>query len=353
MKLYFMKKEALDILKSNLDVVYNMYFTQLNNDWLWNICGGNPFVEFKEIQDFQLAPIDPELSKGEIEFANCKILYEHLSFLTESQACDERLWAGLCHSVFYNYLRNRWGYDSKTPKNQKEAVSNIKSRFFFSGGVRSGLYRNSLSKYWWVGRNTYDSSKSNPFEKLDIIGSNDISSKINDIFYSNNFSANPVILNGIVKAIKNFRDENMQITLKEHIRPSLQYLNAVGGGIILDCLDEDEIANILIDNIYGIIQGDQQGVETNDDDFESIDVEDDDETLNNDIDENDNHDEYVVIGEHVNVCVKETNEQKTIVVDYLHNSTKIPTLAKMLLGCYVGDEVVFNGKTYVLEEIIK
>lgn len=351
MKLYFMKKEALDILKSNLDVVYNMYFTQLNNDWLWKVCNGNPFVEFKDIQDFQLTPIDPELSKGEIEFANCKILYEHLSFLTESQACDERLWAGLCHSVFYNYLRNRWGYDSSSPKNQKEAVSNIKSRFFFSGGTRSGLYRNSLSKCWWVGRNTYDPSNSNPFEKLDIIGSNNISSKINDIFYSNNFSANPVILNGIVKAIKNFKDENVQITLKEHIRPSLQFLNAVGGGIILDCLNEDEIANILIDNIYGIIQGDKQGVEIDDED-ENLNS-DGNEISNEEYFEKDSQEEYVIIGERVNVREKETNEQKTIVIDYLHNSTKIPALAKMLLGCHVGDEVLFNEKTYILEEIIK
>lgn len=104
MKLYFMKKEALDILKSNLDMVYNMYFTEKDNKWLWKVCGGDPFVEFKEIQDFQLAPIDSDTSKGEVEFANCKIIYQHLSFLTESQACDERLWAGLCHSVYYDYL---------------------------------------------------------------------------------------------------------------------------------------------------------------------------------------------------------------------------------------------------------
>lgn len=184
MKLYFMKKEALDILKSNLDMVYNMYFTEKDNKWLWKVCGGDPFVEFKEIQDFQLAPIDSDMSKGEVEFANCKIIYQHLSFLTESQACDERLWAGLCHSVYYDYLRKRWDYDTKSPKTQKEAVSNIKSRFFFSGGTRAGLFRNSIAKCWWVGRNTYDPSNvANPFEKLDIIGSNDISSKISDIFY--------------------------------------------------------------------------------------------------------------------------------------------------------------------------
>ncbi|CUN08115.1 Uncharacterised protein [Dorea longicatena] len=326
MKLYFMKKEALDILKSNLDMVYNMYFTEKDNKWLWKVCGGDPFGEFKEIQDFQLAPIDSDMSKGEVEFANCKIIYQHLSFLTESQACDERLWAGLCHSVYYDYLRKRWDYDTKSPKTQKEAVSNIKSRFFFSGGTRAGLFRNSIAKCWWVGRNTYDPSN----------------------------VANPVILNGIVKAFKNFKEENTQLSLKEHIRPTLQFLNAVGGGVVLDCLDEDEIADMLIDNIYGILQGDEQGVEIEEEseEYEDMDVD------GNDISEEENsedsvEEEYIVIGQKVNVRIKETDEPKTILVNYLPNSTKIPPLAKSLLGCWIGDEVSFQGKTYIIEAIQK
>lgn len=352
MKLYFMKKEALEILKSNLDVIYNMYFTESNNKWLWKICGGDPFVEFKDIQDFQLAPIDSDLSKGEIEFANCKIIYKHLSFLTESQACDERLWAGLCHSVYYNYLRKRWGYDKKSPKTQKEAISNIKSRFFFSGGIRVGLYRNSIAKCWWVGHNTYDPSNLNTFEKLDIIGSNDISSKISDIFYNNNFSSNPIILNGIVKALKNFKDENIQLSHREHIRPSLQLLNAIGGGVVLDCLDEDEISDIIVDNIYRIIQGDEIGVEVKSEleDYEDLYT---DVSEVDDIESFDTEDEYIVIGQKVHVRIKETDEFKIISVNYFQNSTQIPPLAKSLIGCRVGDEVEFKGKTYLIEEIEK
>ena len=216
------------------------------------------------------------------------------------------------------------------------------------------MFRNSIAKCWWVGRNTYDPSNVNPFERLDIIGSNDISSKISDIFYSNNFSANPIILNGIIKAFKNFKEENIQLSLKEHIRPFLQFLNAVGGGVVLDCLDEDEIADMLIDNIYGIIQGDQQGVEIEDesDEYEDMDI-DSNGILEEEASEDGAQDEYVVIGQKVNVCIKETDEQKVILVNYLPNSTKIPPLAKMLLGCRVGDEVLFQGKTYLLKEIQK
>ncbi len=345
MKIYFMKKEAIDILKDNLDLLYNKYFTEKDNEWLWTVCGGNPFIEYKDVPNFQLSALDSDMTIGEVEFNNCKILYKNLSFLNESQASDERLWAGLCHSVFYNYVRERWDYHKKQPRTQKEAVSNIKSRFFFSGGTRAGLYRNTLAKCWWVGRNTYDASCSNHFEKLDIIGSNDISSKISDIFYSNNFSSNPTILGGIVNGIKYFKDEGVQISLKEHIRPSLQLLNAVGGGLILDCLSEDDIAEIIIENIYAIIQGDEQGIVSNDPDDEN-----DDSVIENS-DSNNEKDLYIVLGNKVTVFIPQTNETKIIKADYLPETNRFPPLVKMLLGKYIGDEAEFQGKTYQIKKI--
>ncbi|PPK44159.1 DUF6339 family protein [Clostridium algidicarnis] len=345
MKLYFMKKEALDILKDNIDLVYNKYFTEKDNKWIWTICGGDPFIEYKEVPDFQLSDLDSDMSIGDIEFNNCKILYKNLSFLNESQASDERLWAGLCHSVFYNYVRRRWDYHSKQPKTQKEAVSNIKSRFFFSGGTRAGLYRNTLAKCWWVGRNTSDGTSTNPFEKLDIIGSNNISSKISDIFYSNNFSSNPTILGGIVNGIKYFKDEGIQITLTEHVRPSLQLLNAVGGGLILDCLSEEDIAEIMIENIYAIIQGDEQGIVAEN----SYDENDYGAIKNSDSADEDEM--YIALGNRVTVFIPQTNETKIINADYLPGRNEFPPLVKILLGKGIEDEVEFQGKTYQIKEI--
>jgi len=149
-------------------------------------------------------------------------------------------------------------------------------------------------------------------------------------------------LNGIVKAFKNFKEENTQLSLKEHIRPSLQFLNAVGGGVVLDCLDEDEIADMLIDNIYGILQGDEQVVEIEDEPEEYKDMDlDGNEVPEDESTEDSAEDEYIVIGQKVNVRIKETDEPKKILVNYLQNSTKIPQLAKSLSGCRIGDEVSF------------
>ena len=338
-----MKQEALNILKSNLDITYKKYFIEEENKWLWNICGGNPFVEFKEIEDFSLMAVDDDTTKGEAEFNNCKILYKNLSFLTESQACDERLWAGLCHSVFYNYLRKRWGYDKNVLKDSKTAVSNIKSRFFFSGGSRTGMYRNSLSKCWWVGHNTYEPENSNPFEMLDIIGSNDISSKISDIFYSNNFSANRTILKGIVEALKNFKEENIKLTLKDHIRPSLQLLNAVGGNVVLDCLDVEDISQIIMDNIYSILQGDDQIIDS-DINYDS-DINDDNESVSEDREVPETK-LYVAMGNKVEIEDVNLHSIKKIKVDFLPGKSVMSDLSKELLGKRIGNIIEYNNSIY-------
>lgn len=365
MKIYFMKQEALDLLKDNLEFVYTKYYTEQDNRWLWTVCEGDPFIEYKEIPDFSLAGLDSGGSAGEIELENCKILYKNLMFLTESQACDERLWAGLCHSVFYDYVRKRRNYHKMQPKSAKEAVSGIKSRFFFSGGSRSGMYRNTLSKCWWVGSKTYDASLENPFEKLDIIGSNDISSKISDIFYSNNFSSNPVILDGIVEAFKYFKNQDITLLMREHIRPAMQFLNAVGGSVVLDCLSEKEIADLMINYINGIIQGEEQGIESNHSaiEYENIDemseeivdllMEKNDEVMKveNEINEFENKTERVTVGNRVFVNVLETSEEKEIRVDFINGGKLFPPLAKKMLGATIGDTVEFGDKTYQIKKI--
>lgn len=46
MKLYIMKREALEMLKANLSVVYGKYYTEKTNQWITDICGEDPFIEF-------------------------------------------------------------------------------------------------------------------------------------------------------------------------------------------------------------------------------------------------------------------------------------------------------------------
>ena len=40
--------------------------------------------------------------------ANAQEVYGKLSFISDSQASDERLWAGMCLGPFYEYTQYRW-----------------------------------------------------------------------------------------------------------------------------------------------------------------------------------------------------------------------------------------------------
>lgn len=256
MKLYFMKSTSLGVLKAELPNVYTKYFTEADGAWLMDICGEDPFEDAGiEVPDFELASLDDGASAGRIDLENCKIIYRNLKVLNETQASDERLWAGMTHGMFYSYMRRRWGYDRRAPQDAQKDVSEILTRFFFQGGVRSGFYRNTFAKCWWVGKALCSEDRKNPFHMLDVLGDKDLNSKITAIFYSNTFSSNPVIVDGIIRGIEHFTSQGKPLIEKKHIRPAMSALNALGGRVILDCLSAEEIKENFIETVEKLVQG--------------------------------------------------------------------------------------------------
>ena len=350
MKLYIMKRDALETLKANLPAVFGKYYTEKTNRWIGDVCGQNPFIEFKDVEEFELYDLDSDLSPGEIDLNNCKILYEKLQFLSESQACDERLWAGLSHSTFYGYMRKRWRYGyGKKPKEAKKESGEILTRFFYKSYGRNGFYRNSLSKCWWVGRNTYNQNNTiNHFENLDIIGSNDLSSKITELFFNFNFSSNTYILNAVIDALRQFNEEGRRLSVRDHIRPAMSYLNAVGGSVVLDCLEQEEITRILVDAIDAIMQGDTPALIL---DNNMGDVEEGIEDY-----EDDNNDKSGDLGMHevilgCKVIVRNSNKKtKTYKYDLIDGV--MPKTVEIFTGHKIGDYVEINGEQWKIEDVI-
>ena len=274
MKLYFMKQKALDYMKANIGAFYEKYYREKNNLWVKDLFDYDPFEVFMEIPDFELMPLTNK--KGEVDIENCKIMYSKLLKISESQASDERLWAGLCHSTFYDYVVNRWDYRNLKLKDSEKDASAILSRFFFSGGIRAGFFRNTLAKYWWVGKVSYEADKKNRFEILDNLGPEDFATKTNELFYSNTFSSNQAITRGVSKAWKQIADEGKKLTVKEYLRPALQYLNALGGGILLDSLDEKEVQELLYNYMMQLYNG-EVPADIIEDEFEQDNVKADEE----------------------------------------------------------------------------
>ena len=82
-----------------------------------------------------------------------------------------------------------------------------------------------------------------------------MSTKVTDIFHNYTFINNHDILSGIIDGLYYFNNNNIFYDMKKHVRPTLQYLNAIGGGIVLDSLSSNEIREIVIEQIQNKLNG--------------------------------------------------------------------------------------------------
>ena len=248
MRLHYMRAEALGALKIDLKSNPDLYkrYSKADNKWLDSYFKkrkiSQPFGEINlDISyDFSL-PFDAGKSESENDVDAAVALYSALQGLSDADAADERLWAGLCHKDFYSYLNKRWG-KTKEPKF-------IQSRFFFGQGIHRSEFTNSFAKLWWVGRLTYDQNNKDPFEytkylKNGLIGTGRVT------LFSNSFCASHEILIGLIMAHKKLGEDGYNIfPAKDVMVLETKYLNRIGGTFPLDFYDRYEICEMVFNHI--------------------------------------------------------------------------------------------------------
>ena len=243
MKVHFLTENALEALRTNLKGNLRHYADD-TNDWIYDYFGSeNPFIEYKqEFPSFQLA-FDAGEDVGQIDVKNTITLYSAMRNLTDTQATDERLWAGMCHSDFWEFLRERWQVNSYHDLRD----SNVNTRYFFAHNKKRSLVTNSLSKLWWIGRLTYDEKRADPFELTKYLVS-DYSTK-SLVIFSNNYISNPTVAIGLFSALKHLEEMGYTIRNKKSrdvYYEATKYLNVLGGTYILDYFTSEEIEEKVI-----------------------------------------------------------------------------------------------------------
>ncbi len=229
MKLQFISYDNLDAIKSNLSHWLD-HFKEDSSDWLAKEFEGPVFMDTKytDIPDFALDMSHDQAKSFLTDATNVERLYGNLKFLSESQASDERLWAGLCFGPFWNYVRYRW-------KINKE--NDVKNHFLFGYGPRRSLTRNALARLWWIGKLTYDENRTDPWELTRFVcESNDYILHI----LERNTSNNPVIIRAFLDAVLEARNKGLKIDTNI-VAELAKYLNLLGGIYILDCLPPKKI----------------------------------------------------------------------------------------------------------------
>lgn len=232
MKLYYFTEESLNYFKANVKRNVQNY-QSYDNSWIIEK-KADAFCYWKDIEDFELYVDMDDLNKMDCE--NAKRLYIALKFMSDTQATDERIWAGLCHSTFYDFIKKRWS--SAREYNNMKKTSIIISRYFF--GQNSPLFRNTIAKLWWLGRLTYDeTNQKNPFFLLDTLASHDLSTRVTDLFTSS-YSRNKHVLKCLLEVIAEF--EETGIMIDENIyRSIVQYLNIYAGKNLIDYIPKDKL----------------------------------------------------------------------------------------------------------------
>lgn len=250
MKIHFLKEDALIALKANVAANLANY-KKPTNEWIYDYFQGeDPFMEANfECEDFQLYASDSVEELAQVEIQNVRTLYSALINLTDTQASDERLWAGLCHSDLWDYMHKRWNMREASEATMKS----VPSRYFFSSGRKRSLFVNTPSKLWWVGRLIYDSQRSDPFELLNYFRDS-FSVKVLPLF-SNNFMGNRVLTAGLIEALKYLDSigyelkemkSGWQTISKGTMITAAAFLNVYGGTHILDYYSKEEIRDKVI-----------------------------------------------------------------------------------------------------------
>jgi hypothetical protein len=245
MKIQFMKDDSVYALKKYIKYAKNHY-TDVDIEWIKNITNNDEnFGLFKkEFNDFDLV-ISDKPEKDDIE--NMKIIYDNLKDLTDSQASDERLWAGLSHTKFWNYMQKRWPLPNDPVKWEKH----ILQHYFFAHGARSTVL-NGLARLWWYARLTYDETNiDNPYELTEYMAK-DINGKAYMLFGSN-FSRNREIQRIFLYTIKNYEEQHGLILSREEFGELRKQIVLWSGKLVIDIVDRETLKNKLTKEIERLI----------------------------------------------------------------------------------------------------
>lgn len=170
-----------------------------------------------------------------------KLVYGHMKDMPLNLASEECMWSALCLSEkFWSYTKKRWDIQAD-PNNEKEKnrlINKIKSRVFFD---RSPHTHNALARLWWLGKLTYDENNEDPYHITSFVLRN--SDFVASIFERSQGYNKELVKCACLRLIElEKQGETINLYL---IRDLFKYLNAYGGSVLIDSLNDN--INSIID----------------------------------------------------------------------------------------------------------
>lgn len=246
MKIKIMTNEALVYVKTNINSLLDKYLSRENPEiWIKEKIGKSAFVEVEALDFEVLSLVEDKDKPSSTDVQNMKLFYDNFKSINDSFATDERLWAGLSHTLYYDYLLNRWPL--KDIKENDKIADSILNHFFFKLGKPRCYMVNTLARLWWISKKTYQSSEPDPYYILNYI-SHDINGYAFTLFGSN-WSNSEKTLRLFFEGVFKFEKEKNISVGRDLINDAMKYTNCLCGILTIDACRPD----FVIDKIYNYL----------------------------------------------------------------------------------------------------
>lgn len=242
MKIKYVSEDGLAFLRNNAGILYKTVVQNREKSLVEFMSDSGMLRETPfEIEEFTL---DTGFTAGQEPLSdaeNAQRVYLHMKSLSDSQASDERIWVAYTLQEQIDYMRYRWKCsDTKSMLN----------RYFFNYSGNRSLFRNGMSRLWWIARVTYDEKNVDPFVLTKYLcGKQDLIENICGRSVFNNRTIQKATIRVMYEEEKKGR-----IVKREDFRELAKYVNLLGGTYLLDILDENEIYEKVQDKLESLME---------------------------------------------------------------------------------------------------
>lgn len=229
MKIKYIAEDDLNAIRSNLPAVLNRIVNG-KNDNLETLLGKETVVKNTsyKIEEFKLDMSQPKGKESLTDAENVQRVYNHMKFLSDSQASDERIWVAYTLDEFLNYMKYRW---------EATTIEDIKNRYLFGYSIQRSLFRNGIARLWWIGRITYDEAREDPYELTKFLCRDQ--DYLESICGRNVFN-NPKIGLTTINVLYDAEVAGVKVD-RECVRQLAKYVNLLAGTYIIDAFTKEEL----------------------------------------------------------------------------------------------------------------
>lgn len=229
MKIKYITEDDLNAIKNNLPIILKKVVNE-KSESLGTLFGKKELLKNTpyDISEFKMDMSQPKGKESLTDAENVQRVYNHMKFLSDSLASDERIWATYAFGDFFEYMNYRWKANS---------VEDLKNRYIFGYSIQRSLFRNGISRLWWIGRVTYDDSRTDPYELTRFLCRDQ--DYIESICGRNVFN-NPSIGLTTVEALYDAEKTGIKVD-RECVRRIAKYVNLLAGTYLIDSFTKEEL----------------------------------------------------------------------------------------------------------------